>query len=471
MPNRTIIVLLLVLGVLVVLVATLAPSTTAELSGPKALAALRETLPDEEKDILDDYFDQLSTFLTVLHKVRANYVEEVPIEKLLEGAINGIMDVLDPYSAYIPPDDLKVMLEDTGGKFGGLGIEIGIGNDGWLTVISPLEGTPAAAAGVQAGDRIVKIDGESTEGIRLFDALKKLRGEPGKDVTIAVVHPEASDIVDITITRAIITIDSVKGYKRLPDSDDWDYWVDREAKIGYVRIANFQANTPRQFDKAIEPLLADGMRGLVLDLRFNPGGTLQSAEEMSDRFIDAGRIVSVKGRVVRTEEYTAKETTTLGDFELAVLVNAASASASEILAGAIKDHKRGVVIGERTYGKGSVQWIMNLDDRSKGAVKLTVARYYTPNDQSFHRDAKTGEGGLEPDLEVPITHEDKVRLWRLWRKLGARQKTAENGEVEPVLPPPDNGDLPADFEDVQLKTAVYVLKGALVLNPAAGSEN
>jgi len=473
MSRSTILVLVLVMAVFTVLNVALVKSTTAGLtgagsmvaglSGPATLTALRENLPEDGRDIFDAYLEDLTTFMTVLHKVRSNYVEEVPVNKLLEGAMNGIMDVLDPYSAYIPPDDLKVMLEDTGGEFGGLGIEISIGDDGWLTVISPLEGTPASEAGVQAGDKIVKIDGESTEGIRIFDALKKLRGAVGDDVTISVVHPGTTKIVDITITRAIITIDSVKGYERLPDSEDWNYWVDEDAKIAYIRLANFQANTPEQFDKAIRPLLAQGMRGLVLDLRFNPGGTLQSAEEIADRFISAGKIVSVKGRVVRTEEYVASRAATLGDFELAVLVNTYSASASEIVASAIKDHKRGLVFGERTYGKGSVQWIMNMDDRSKGAVKLTVARYYTPKDYTFHRDEKTGEGGLAPDFEVPMTPEERAALSAHLRKLGTRKKTLPNGEVRPVLPEPGDEDA-EEFEDVQLRTAVDVLKGILLLS-------
>ncbi len=326
-------------------------------------------------------FGKLKTFGDVLSQVQMSYVEEPNVDELINGAIKGMLQTLDPHSSYLTPDMLKQVEVETRGVFGGLGIEIGI-KDGILTVISPIEDTPAFRAGLQAGDKIVKIESEPTRDMNVMDAVKKLRGEPGTKVTITIVREGLSEPKAYTITRDIIKIRSVKA-KSMGDG------------IGYIRLTQFQQDTDGELGKALQEQSKEkgGLRGLVLDLRNNPGGLLDQAVKVADKFIESGLIVYTDGRVENQKfKYFAHKEGTYTGFPIVVLVNAGSASASEIVAGALQDHGRAIVLGTQTFGKGSVQTIIPMEDGS--AIRLTTARYYTPNGRSIQ--AK----GIEPDIAI-----------------------------------------------------------------------
>jgi carboxyl-terminal processing protease len=415
-------------------------------------AARLTSAPKKERDYYD-YFDELAK---VIDQIEDNYVEEANQQKLFQGAIEGMLRELDPYSAYIPPDMYRIFQEDTQGYFGGLGITIGIQDD-QLTVIAPLEGTPAARAGILPGDKIVRIEGEGTEAMSLLDAVNKLRGEPGTSVTMTIRHRGAEEEVDVTLTREIIPIHSVRGYRRLANGQGWDYWVKPEEKIAYIRLSAFQENTVAELDEAAKKVIAEGARGLVLDLRNNPGGLLGSAVAVADRFLHDGVIVSIRGRAVGTKEERAHpEDDYPQSLLVAVLVNRYSASGSEIVAGALQDHGRAVLLGDETFGKGSVQNVIPLKD-DNSAIKLTTARYYTPSGRSFERDPKTKKGGLVPDILIPSTDEQIRQLHLQWQQLSLDVKEA---------PKPPEAKEP--FVDTQLQQAVNLLIGLQVVHSSGG---
>jgi carboxyl-terminal processing protease len=368
-------------------------------------------------------YELVRLVVDVLHEVRHKYVVDIDPErerKLVEDMINGGLERLDPHSTYINPKDFKQFDKQSEGKFGGVGIQVGFDrqNRGQLTVISPMAGTPAYEAGVLAGDIILKIDGKSTESLRMSEAVDLIQGEPGQKVVLTVVHEGSKDPVDLPITRAVIKVQSVLGDRRRGDkSGDWDFFLDGGSKIGYIRLTNFSKTTAGELRAAVEGLDKDGVRGLILDLRNNPGGLLRSAVEVSDLFLNEGVIVSTKGRNHREEVYKAKREGTLLTeagkvVPLAVLVNKYSASASEIVAAALQDHQRAVVIGERSYGKGSVQNIIPMENETS-ALKLTTASYWRPSGKNIHRfpDSKdTDDWGVKPDpgFEVPMKDEERV---------------------------------------------------------------
>ena len=372
----------------------------------------------------DDYYKYIETMIDVLREIKVNYVEEVDDEELFLGALKGMTGELDPHSGIIPPEALSIFTEDNVGKFGGLGIEITL-RDGILTIVVPIPGTPAERAGLLPDDKILEIDGESTEGINLIDAVNKLRGKVGTEVTIQVLHTGAPETVEVTIVREEIMLHSVVGYEKNADGS-WMYVVDEENKIGYIRLKNFAANTVEEFDEVCKNLVDEGMKGLVLDLRFNAGGLLAAAIGISDLFISEGAIVSTEGRNSPRNVTTAHKSGTYPYFPLVVLVNDSSASASEIVAGAIQDNKRGLIVGEETYGKGSVQDVIKLKFGDKEcALKLTKARYFTPSGRGIHRDPKTKKGGITPDISVPFTREEKVLLYRMM-SLHSTEKVIES---------------------------------------------
>jgi carboxyl-terminal processing protease len=351
----------------------------------------------------EDDYELYQIFADTIDQVERNYVKGIDRRELMEAAIQGVLDKLDPYSNYISPDEIGRFKSSVESQFGGIGIQIGIEN-AQLKVISPLVGTPAYRAGLLAGDAILEIDGKTTKGIQIDQAVKRLKGEAGTKVNLVIRHPGSLKSEPVTIKRASVHIDTVLGDHR-NDRDAWEFILDPEKKIGYVRITAFSRDTARDLRKALVELQSQGMRGLIIDLRFNPGGLLTSAIEVSDMFISDGKIVSTKGRNTVERTWDAEQDGTFSDFPMAVLVNHYSASASEIFSACMQDHDRAVVIGERTWGKGSVQNIIELEG-GKSALKLTTASYHRPSGKNIHRfpDAKpSDEWGVLPDPGFELT--------------------------------------------------------------------
>ena len=408
----------------------------------------------------DAGYDKYERLVQVLEEVKRHYVNEVDEEKLFLGAYKGMIAELDPYSQYMTRDDVNQLRVDTEGEFGGLGIEITLDENRILKVITPLEGTPAMESGVLPGDRIVEIDGKSTYRMSIFDAVKVLRGKPGTKVTITVVHEGRPKREKITITRGIIKVKSIRASNM----------ADEKAKIGYIRMTNFQKTTVDELDQAVAKLRGAGMKALVLDLRRNPGGLLGSAVDVANRFIEKGTIVSTKGRAPNTvRRYSAQSEKTYENIPLAILVSGYSASASEIVAGAVQDHKRGILVGTRTFGKASVQSIRELGGGS--ALRLTTAKYYTPSGRCIHRevDAKPEDPwGIQPDIEVPTNYEKEIALLKHWRQQRIEEETNKKGKPKPEPAPLPKGakdndkDGKEEFVDEALVRAIDALKGILV---------
>ncbi len=328
-------------------------------------------------------FDELRTFTEVFGRIKRDYVEPVTDKKLLEGAIKGMLTGLDPHSSYLDKEQFKELKEGTTGQFGGLGIEVTMEN-GFVKVVSPIDDTPAKRAGIKAGDLIVRLDEKPVKGMTLTEAVKIMRGKPGSDIVLTVIREGEPAPLKITITRAIIKVKSVKN-KLL------------EKGFGYVRISSFQSRTGKNLLESIAELEKENkgaLKGLVLDLRNNPGGVLNAAVDVSDAFLTKGLIVYTKGRIKNSEmSFKAEPDDVLSGAPIVVLINAGSASASEIVAGALQDHHRAIIMGEKSFGKGSVQTI--LPTSNGGAVKLTTARYYTPSGRSIQAE------GIEPDVALP----------------------------------------------------------------------
>ncbi len=382
----------------------------------------------------DDPYSHMDLITKVMEYIRKDYVDgdKVSYQNLTYGALRGMLNSLDPHSQFMEPQSYEDMKEDTEGKFGGLGIVISMSKEGFLTVVAPMEDTPGAKAGLLPADRIIKIDGKATDRMSLPEAVRQLRGDPGTKVTISIFRQKAKDpgdrIKDYTIERAEIKVDSVKDVKMLQDG------------IGYVRITQFNEPTSDEFEKALDKLEGQGMGALIVDLRNNPGGLLESARQVASKFIPAGQLIvstesrDPKDKIVYPSAHGKKH---MG-YPVVVLVNNGSASGSEIVAGALQDLKRAVLVGETTFGKGSVQSILQLPDGS--AMRLTTAKYYTPSHKVIH------EHGVTPDIIVPVSEEDERKL--------QEQRLHEN------LPPPEEGaDKVEKVDDVQLDRAIDVLKG------------
>lgn len=365
--------------------------------------------------VTGDTYEKLKIFSDALTLVQKNYVDEVKVDDLIYGAIKGMVETLDPHSAFLPPDQYKELQVETKGTFGGLGIEITL-KDGILTVVSPIEDTPAYKAGILSGDQILKIDGKFTKSMTMPDAVKRMRGEEGTKVTLTIMREGFSEPKNFTLSRAIIQIKSIKS-NRLPDD------------LGYIRITQFQEKTYHDFMEALKKLESGEkpLRGLVLDLRNNPGGLLDQAVKISDIFIDDGLIVYTEGRIENQKiKFIAHKNEGVHDYPMVVLVNGGSASGSEIVAGALQDHARAVLVGTQTFGKGSVQTIIPLDDGS--GIRITTAKYYTPNGRSIQ--AK----GILPDIVV----EDKTAF----HKEGKKIQFLKESDLENHLPG-EEGEEPA----------------------------
>ena len=349
----------------------------------------------------NDTYQQLETFANVLAIVQKNYVEPVSTKDLIDGAITGMLASLDPHSAYLTPELYRDLEVETRGSFGGLGIEITI-KDGMLTVVAPIEDTPAYRAGIKAGDQIIKIDNDFTKDMTLTDAVKRMRGPRGSKIKLTIHRIGVPEMFTVTMARDVIKIQSVKS-KQLKDG------------YSYLRITTFQEATDDGVEKAIEEFDKDGhgrIKGLVLDLRDNPGGLLNQAVKVSDDFLDGGMIVYTQGRLENQQQkYFSHKKKDFDDYPMVVLVNGGSASASEIVAGALQDQKRAVIVGTQTFGKGSVQTILPLDDQS--ALRLTTARYFTPNGRSIQAVGITPDVDIEPPkptlaaLEIPGVQMDE----------------------------------------------------------------
>ncbi len=333
-------------------------------------------------------FEQLKTFSIVLDLIQRHYYEEVDTKKVLYGAIQGMLTSLDPHSSFLKPEDYKELQVETKGTFSGIGIEIAT-KDGVLTVVSPIEGTPAFRAGLKPNDKIIKIEGKSTKDMTLIQAVKILRGKKGTKVTITIFREGWTKVKDVSFVRDTIPIKSVKS-------------IMLEDGYGYVKITNFQDQTTSDFQKALITLESknNGLKGLILDLRNNPGGLLDQSVSVADEFLENGLVVYTDGRLENQKmKFNAKPNETKHDYPIVVIVNEGSASASEIVAGALQDQKRAVIVGSQTFGKGSVQTIIPLEDGS--AVRLTTARYFTPSGKSIQ--AK----GITPDIVIPFKAKEK----------------------------------------------------------------
>ncbi|MAG93073.1 MAG: peptidase S41 [Planctomycetaceae bacterium] len=348
-------------------------------------ASGRAAEPTAAKD--DDYYKLMRTFVDTFEQIDRNYVKDVDRRQLMEAAIRGMVHELDQYSNYISPEELARFNQSVEQQFGGIGIQVQIDpTTRRLLVISPLPGTPAYRAGIRAGDLIMEIRGESTKGLSIDGAVRLLKGKAGEKVDVGVLHPDAKEIETISVERAIIKVSTVLGDK-YEKGDTWDYMLDDEKKIGYVRLTHFSRRTNEELDATLKKLLSQGMRGLVLDLRFNPGGLLSQATRIADMFLEKGIIVSTKGRNSPERSWKASKEGTFSGFPIAVIINRYSASASEILSACLQDHKRGVVVGERSWGKGSVQNVIDLGagEAKRSALKLTTASYHRPSGKNIHR--------------------------------------------------------------------------------------
>lgn len=384
----------------------------------------------------DEPRDSLKLFATVLEMVRQDYVdgEKLSYQDLIQGALKGMLSTLDPHSEFMEPEKFQELKKDTQGEFGGVGIVIQM-KDNFVTVVSPMEDTPGHKAGIFSGDRIIKIDGKSTEKIVLGDAVKKLRGAPGTEVTITIFRPSSKQVKDFKLKRAVIKVDTVKdlsGKRDFPLGDN---------HIGYIRLTQFGEQTGHDLEEALKKLDKQGMAGLVLDLRNNPGGLLDQAVEVCEKFLPRGQlVVSTEGRVSSLKhEYKASGRDRHPNFPMVVLVNNGSASASEIVSGCLQDLKRAIIVGDQTFGKGSVQSILPLKDGS--ALRLTTAKYYTPSHKVIH------EKGITPDILIPMTDEEEADLW-LKRVTGGLEAIDES-ERERLK----------NVRDVQLDRALDLLKG------------
>lgn len=384
----------------------------------------------------DDIYPNLRLFSQVLERVRQDYVdgEKLTYQELIYGALKGMLNSLDPHSEFLEPDKYEDLKKDTEGSFGGVGIQIGLRGE-FLTVIAPIDDTPASRAGILPGDRILKIEGKSCERMSLTEAVKQLRGKPGTEVTITVLRPSTGAIKDHKLVRADINVPTVKditGKREFPIG---------EGQIGYVRITQFSERTDSELDDALNRLTSQSAKGLILDLRDNPGGLLDQAAKVCEKFLPARTlVVSTEGRdPSEKREYRSRSRGQHLALPMVVLVNTGSASASEIVAGCLQDLKRAVVVGEQTFGKGSVQSIIALQDGA--ALRLTTAKYYTPSHKVIH------EQGITPDVVIPLTAEESEALF-VKRTPGA---------VETL--DPERQEKIRMVRDVQLERATDLLKG------------
>lgn len=393
----------------------------------------------------DSPYPSLELFSYVMEKVRKDYVDgqKITYQDLVYGALKGMLNTLDPHSEFMEPEKYKELQNDTQGAFGGLGIVVSL-KDNFITVVAPMDDSPGFKAGIMSGDRIIRIDGKSTEKMSLQDAVKTLRGEPGTEIRLTVFHPSSSQVQEFKLTRSVINIDMVTdahGKKEFPLSEN---------KIGYVRLVQFGEKTSDDLEAALRTLRKQGMQALVLDLRGNPGGLLEQAVDVCEKFLPRGQlVVTTEGRNAgqNSSRYANGHGDELKGLPVVVLVNLGSASASEIVAGCLQDVKRAIILGERTFGKGSVQSILPLQDGS--ALRLTTAKYYTPSHKVIH------EEGITPDIPVPMT-EEEYRDVQLQHAPGGLESLTDKDR-----------ERAANAHDPQLERAMDLLKAITVFTERA----
>ena len=408
--------------------------------------------------------DEIRTFTEVFAKVKNDYVEPVDDRKLLESAIRGMLEGLDPHSAYLDQDAYRDLQEGTSGEFGGLGIEVGL-EDGFIKVISPIDDTPAQRAGVKPGDLIIRLDDTPVKGMSLNDAVERMRGKPGTQITLTIVREGEDKPLHMTLTRDVVKVKSVRSRMLEPG-------------FGYLRVSNFQTHTGDDLRAELERMLSDNnnaLKGAVLDLRNNPGGILSAAVGVADLFLESGMIVYTEGRVKDSKlKFTAKPMDALNGAPMVVLVNEGSASASEIVAGALQDHKRAVIMGQKTFGKGSVQTILPM--ANDAALKLTTARYYTPSGRSIQA------SGIVPDIVIkPVRIEDVDDAGDVVTESdlsGHLENGSENGDLQEDTDAPQVQQAPEPQKDAKpeaslasgdyaLYEALNVLKGLVIAQKKA----
>jgi carboxyl-terminal processing protease len=445
-------------------IAATAPTFADEAASPSdqssqadAAAALAA---ERERDRMN--YELLKLFSDALDQIESNYVQEVDRRTLIEGAIEGMISKLDPYSDFIAPSRVETFRNSIEAEYGGIGIQVEI-VEGQLVISSSLVGGPAYRAGLLAGDKIIKIGDEATDGITRTQAIEKLRGPLGSSVTFTVQQSGSAHAEAHTLTREVIRLDTVMGDHRRRDHR-WEFLLDPVKKIGYVRITTFSRNTADELRTALQDLTSRGMKGLVLDLRDNPGGVLASAIEVADLFVREGRIVSTSGRAAPEKKWDAHDENTFHGFPIAVLVNNYSASASEIVAACLQDHELAVVVGQRSWGKGSVQNLIYFDE-GQGALKLTTAGYLRPSGKNIHRapgQSEADEWGVKPNegFEVILSAPELKQLREYRKEHDIARRPDEVAEVE---------GLP-NFVDAQLQRALAYFDEKLGLGDMATAQ-
>jgi carboxyl-terminal processing protease len=407
----------------------------------------------------DEYYELMRVFVDTFEQIDRNYVKDVDRRELVEAAVHGMLSKLDPYSDYYNPSELPHFQEEIDQEFGGVGIQVH-----WdaehreILIMTPLPGSPAYAAGIRAGDRIIEIEGKSVrefpEGREIQQAVELLKGEPGVEVGVTIKHPASDEPEKISLKRAIIQLDTVLGDTRNPDGT-WNFLLDGHDKIGYIRLTHFTKRSAEELRSTLQSLRTQELRGLVLDLRYNPGGLLQAAVEISDLFIEAGVIVSTEGRNSHERKWYAKKFGTFSGFPMAILINHFSASASEIVSACLQDHNRAIVVGERSWGKGSVQNVIELEG-GDSALKLTTASYHRPSGKNIHRfpgATDADEWGVKPSdgFEVKLSLEEALKY----------QEYRRDRDL-----PPSDGAAPTEFSDNQLLKAIEAVEQQLAGNRA-----
>ncbi len=401
-------------------------------------------------------FELMRLFADAYEQIDANYVREVDRRELVDAAVRGMASHLDSYSTYIPPQELSKFEQYLEQEFVGIGIHVNA-NGGKLEIVSPLPGSPAFRAGLRSGDVIAEIDSKTTTNMTPADAAKLLSGPPGRSVVLGIRKPNAESVTQVTVVRETIQLPTVVGMSRDKDQH-WKFILNSEQKTGYIRITHFSRNTANELKAALEKLGSQEMKALVLDLRSNPGGLMESSIEIADLFLDSGAIVSMKGRAVNERKWNAKKSNTITDVPLAVLVNRQSASASEVLSACLQDNHRATIVGERSWGKGSVQNVIPMES-GRSALKLTTASYFRPSGINIHRfpdSKKEDDWGVKPNDGHLV--ELSKEQWLEWMK--ARET---NDVLHGQSPDPDF----TSYQDIQLDHAVEFLASQFSATPTA----